>query len=160
MERLLLSLEMRQIKIERADKTKISRRKPIQYSTGYLLFNRKFLLNNKYPRDARLAAGEFALRHRSHAKCVRAHTFLYNRKFLREITQLLICGRYVDVTYAVRKDRAPRLTAIIIIPATSTPASTEIVPFLMFIPRRLAARLPVQAPVPGKGMPTNRVIAR
>ena len=31
------------------------------------------------PRDAQLAAGEFALRHRSRAKCVRAHTFLLYR---------------------------------------------------------------------------------
>ena len=28
------------------------------------------------PRDAQLAAEKFALRHRSRAKCVRAHTFL------------------------------------------------------------------------------------
>ena len=33
------------------------------------------------PRDAQLAAGEFALRHRSRAKCVRAHTFsMHDRK--------------------------------------------------------------------------------
>ena len=59
----------------------------------------------------------------------------------------------------MRKDSAPRLTTIMIMPARSTPASTAIVPFLMFIPKRLAARLPVHAPVPGIGMPTKSVRA-
>ena len=57
------------------------------YGYNSFLFNRKFLrnflLNKNSPRDAQLAAGEFALRHRSRAKCVRAHTFLIDRRLLR-----------------------------------------------------------------------------
>ena len=49
---------------------------------------------------------------------------------------------------------------IIIIPASKTPASTAIVPFLALIPSKQAARLPVQAPVPGRGMPTKSVSAK
>ena len=42
-----------------------------------------------------------------------------------------------------------------IIPARSTPHITATTLDLKSISRRLAARVPVQAPVPGSGMPTN-----
>lgn len=50
----------------------------------------------------------------------------------------------------------PRLMSIIMIPAKSTPAITAKTVFLNSIFKRLAANVPVQAPVPGNGMPTNR----
>jgi len=46
------------------------------------------------------------------------------------------------------------------IPARSTPEITEIQVFFQSISRRLAARVPVQAPVPGKGIPTNKKRAK
>ena len=57
------------------------------------------------PRDAQLAAGEFALRHRSRAKCVRAHTFLCDRKFLlnslshKNLSKESYCGGYENDAY-------------------------------------------------------------
>ena len=44
----------------------------------------------------------------------------------------------------------------IIIPASITPAITAITLFLKSISKRLAAKVPVQAPVPGSGIPTNK----
>ena len=42
------------------------------------------------------------------------------------------------------------------IPAKITPAITETTLFLKSISKRLAASVPVQAPVPGSGIPTKR----
>ncbi len=43
-----------------------------------------------------------------------------------------------------------------IMPANNTPQMTAITLFLKFISKKLAANVPVQAPVPGIGMPTKR----
>ena len=49
--------------------------------TGLFYLIRNFFEISYYikisPRDAGLAVGKFALRHRSRAKCVQAHTFLH-----------------------------------------------------------------------------------
>ena len=41
-------------------------------------------------------------------------------------------------------------------PASKTPRTTAIDVFLKSISKILAANVPVQAPVPGKGIPTNK----
>ena len=50
----------------------------------------------------------------------------------------------------------PKEPAIIIRPASKTPRITEITVSLKLNPKRLAAKVPVQAPVPGSGIPTNK----
>ena len=54
----------------------------------------------------------------------------------------------------------PSETASIMSPATSTPAIMANMVFLKFKFRMLAARVPVQAPVPGIGMATKRKRAK
>ena len=49
----------------------------------------------------------------------------------------------------------PALAAAMIIPASSTPHITAMILVLKSISSRLAARVPVQAPVPGSGIPTK-----
>ena len=44
----------------------------------------------------------------------------------------------------------------IIMPAKTTPAIIAITLFLKSISNKLAAKVPVQAPVPGSGIPTNK----
>ena len=46
------------------------------------------------------------------------------------------------------------------IPAIMTPRETDRAVVLMPMSRKLAARVPVHAPVPGMGMPTNSISAR
>ena len=46
------------------------------------------------------------------------------------------------------------------IPARTTPEDTARDVVLMPISRKLAARVPVHEPVPGRGMPTNSIRAR
>ena len=53
-----------------------------------------------------------------------------------------------------------RLTMPMMIPARTTPADTAMDVVLMPISRKLAARVPVHAPVPGRGMPTKSSRAR
>lgn len=48
------------------------------------------------------------------------------------------------------------LSTIIIIPASRTPSMTAIIVDLKSMSRILAASVPVHAPVPGSGIPTNR----
>ena len=45
------------------------------------------------------------------------------------------------------------------IPAIMTPRETDSAVVLMPMSRKLAARVPVHAPVPGMGMPTNSISA-
>ena len=52
--------------------------------------------------------------------------------------------------------KTPSDASSIMVPARRTPASTANVLFLKSILSILAARVPVQAPVPGSGIPTNR----
>ena len=54
---------------------------------------------------------------------------------------------------AVNKPKEP---AIIIKPASKTPRITAITVSLKLNPSKLAAKVPVQAPVPGSGTPTNK----
>ena len=54
---------------------------------------------------------------------------------------------------------APKIPAEanpIIIPAKTTPAITAAVLFLKSKSKKLAASVPVHAPVPGSGIPTNK----
>ena len=52
--------------------------------------------------------------------------------------------------------KTPRETKPMIIPAKTTPPIIAITLFLKSRFKREAARVPVQAPVPGRGMPTNK----
>ena len=51
------------------------------------------------------------------------------------------------------------LAAPMMIPAIMTPRETDNAVVLMPMSRKLAARVPVHAPVPGMGMPTNSISA-
>ena len=51
--------------------------------------------------------------------------------------------------------KTPSEAASIMIPASITPSITKRTLFLKSMFRKLAARVPVHAPVPGRGMPTN-----
>ena len=53
-----------------------------------------------------------------------------------------------------------RLKVIMMIPARRTPEITAMQVFFQSMSKRLAARVPVQAPVPGKGRPTNKKRAK
>ena len=55
---------------------------------------------------------------------------------------------------------SPREARSIISPATSTPAKIAIMVFLKSRLRMLAAKVPVQAPVPGTGIATKRKSAK
>ena len=69
------------------------------------------------------------------------------------------CHSYAVVGYYRRKSMAPNRPSdarSMIAPARRTPSSTNKTLFLKSMSRMLAARVPVQAPVPGSGMPTNR----
>ena len=62
-----------------------------------------------------------------------------------------------STTYPLNRTlKNPNETANIMSPATSTPAMIEITVFLKSSFKILAAKVPVQAPVPGIGIATNR----
>ena len=61
-------------------------------------------------------------------------------------------GIYTKLKIAVN---TPALAIPIITPASKTPNKTAITLFLNPISRKLAASVPVHAPVPGSGIPTN-----
>ena len=66
-------------------------------------------------------------------------------------------GVSIDFYFAMENSavKRPRLPAIIIMPARRTPSITAMIVFLKLMSRRLAARVPVHAPVPGSGIPTK-----
>ena len=65
---------------------------------------------------------------------------------------IIIHYAYAKLNIAVN---TPAEAIPIIIPASNTPPRTAITLFLKPISRKLAASVPVHAPVPGIGIPTN-----
>ena len=68
-----------------------------------------------------------------------------------------------DIFYpatAPTPEATPKLRVIMMIPARRTPQITEMLVFFQSMSRRLAASVPVQAPVPGSGIPTNKKRAK
>ena len=61
---------------------------------------------------------------------------------------------------AVKTDNPRRLRTVMIMPARRTPRTTATTLFLKSRLRKLAASVPVHAPVPGSGIPTKRRSAR
>ena len=57
---------------------------------------------------------------------------------------------------AIKVPRAKKLRQNMIVPATKTPPMQARTLFLNPMSRILAARVPVHAPVPGRGIPTKR----
>lgn len=57
-------------------------------------------------------------------------------------------------------EKSPSEPAIMIRPASKTPSITAMTVCLNFIFNKLAAKVPVQAPVPGNGIPTKSKSAR
>ena len=66
-----------------------------------------------------------------------------------------------EATIITKITAKPKIATIllpndIIIPANITPKATAVILVLKSSFKKLAARVPVQAPVPGKGIPTNK----
>ena len=85
------------------------------------------------------------------------HLRAYRNIGLSMNCNLLLSKTSRAVAYYHRmKENTPPLTNPMMIPASTTPHITASVLFLKSISRRLAASVPVHAPVPGSGIPTNK----
>ena len=74
---------------------------------------------------------------------------------IKDNTKIKISIKIINITPNQPKINTILLPKVIIIPANKTPRVTAIILVLKSIFKKLAASVPVQAPVPGRGIPTK-----